>query len=32
MGRKGSTLVALQNADPATVQSALDMAWGKLQP
>jgi hypothetical protein len=29
-GRKGSTLVALENADAATVQSALAMAWHKL--
>jgi hypothetical protein len=30
-GRQGSTLVALEKADPATVESALGMAWRKLQ-
>jgi len=31
-GRQGSTLVVLEHADPANVQSALGMAWRKLQP
>ncbi len=30
-GRSGSTFVALAHADPATVESALGMAWRKLQ-
>jgi hypothetical protein len=31
-GRKGSTVIAMEHADPATVQSALGMAWRRLQP
>ena len=31
-GRKGSTFVAYQRADPALIQMLLDMAWANVAP
>jgi hypothetical protein len=30
-GRRGSTLVRLEQADERTARSAIEMAWGNLQ-